>query len=110
MHEGGHLARIVFLQRAPSLPTRQHLLHNCLSAHIKGKGKVSIGPFETFIVAQESLLQLSGGPGAGFQNFSEQRNLDSSTPLSASDPVSLWWAPKPADFFSPTSDSDESLL
>lgn len=59
----------------PSLPTRQRLLHNCLSAQIKGKGEVSVGPFETLIVALESLLLLSGDPGAGFQNFSEQRNL-----------------------------------
>lgn len=71
---------IVFLQRAPSLerlglPNRQHLLHKCLSPQIKGKGKVSVGLFETLIVAQESLLQLSGDPGAGFQSLSEPRNL-----------------------------------
>lgn len=53
------------------LPNRQHLLCNCLGTQIKGKGKVSVEPFEILIEAWESLLQPSGYSRAGFWSVTE---------------------------------------
>ena len=47
-----------------SLPTSVYYI-TARALKIKGGGKVSVGPFETLIVAQESLLQVSATLGQG---------------------------------------------
>ena len=65
----------MFLQRTHlCLPNSVYYI-TARALKIKGRGKGFVGPFETLIVAQESLLLVSGDPRAGFLSLSEQTNL-----------------------------------